>query len=554
MFVREIKKPNDRVSIRIVESHRVGDKVKQKIVTGIGTAHKSDIERIKTLKSIAEEVLIKLRNHDKPALPGLEEVAHATTKKTKASSDKVSISTLKEKARTNKGIEDVFGSKFKQLSLLDCIDSGYKKEESNDLFKEIILDRISSPSSKRQSVGNIKRSKGLSLNLDKVYRMMDKVYENKDRIRNKICSETTNLLKENVDVAFFDVTTLYFESFIPDDLRVSGFSKDGKFKETQVMLALITTTGGLPIGYELFPGNSYEGNTLLKVIEKVEEKYNLSDTFVVADRAMFTKTNLSSLDEKGVKFIVAAKLKGMKKAFQKEILHDISFALKENPSLESWVKEYDFEKYRLVVSYSKKRASKDKKDRERLVERVKKKMSNGKVIIADLINNTGTKKYLKIEKAGAKEATLDDDKISHQEKWDGLHAVITNHKSENTSSNEILAKYKGLWQIEEAFRINKHDLKMRPIYHWTEKRIQAHILICFVAFTLVAFVRHDLKKKNLNLSFKKTREELNNLQVSLVEDSGSKKRFLLPSKITDNQRMIYSALGLKLQQTPTIID
>ena len=549
MFVRLTKKPNDRVSIRIVENYRDGDKVKQRTITGVGTAHKDDVTKIDSLKRVGEEMIIKLKNEDDPVLPGLESIIHAPQKretKQDIPADMVSIQGLKEESRIFEGVEDIFGKAFDSLSLLNSIDTGYKKKEANDLLKDVVLARLSDPTSKKKSVKNIEKDKNKKLDLDQVYRMMDKVHENEDRIKTKICDNTLDLFNQQVDVAFFDVTTLYFESFTPDDLRSSGFSKDNKFKETQVMLALITTTDGLPIGYELFPGNTYEGHTLITVIEQVEKNYNLSNTFIVADRGMFSKNNLEKLDEKNVKFIVAAKLKAMKKDFKNQVTDDVLKALEGHPDLKEWTKDYIYEGRRLVVNYTKKRASKDKKDRDRLVERIKKKMKNEKVLLADLINNTGTKKYLKIERKGSKEATLNEDKITEHAKWDGIHAVITNHLDKDLCSDQILKRYRNLWQIEAAFRVNKHDLKMRPIYHWTEKRIKSHVLICFMAYSLAAFVRYKLNKANIKISFEEIRDELERVQSSVVKDNVTGRRFILPSRPTEIQEKIYKVFGLEI--------
>ncbi len=551
MFVRKTKKPNDRVSLRIVENYREGKKVKQRTITGVGTAQKDDIKKIESLTRVANEMIIKLQNDLRPALPGLVENIYTPVKRNPKTT--VTIENLFEEKRITTGTEEVFAQVFKQMNLLDSIDTGYKRDESNELFKKCVIERISNPVSKKKSVENLKITKEQIVDLDKVYRMMDKVFENEDRIKKKISDITVELFKQKVNVAFFDVTTLYFESFTPDTLRASGFSKDGKFKETQVMLSLITTVDGLPLGYELFPGNSYEGNTLLTVIEQVQKNYDLSETFIVADRAMFTKNNLNKLDEKNVKFIVAAKLKTMKKSEKEPILNDIANALKKNPDLELLVKEYSYEERRLIVSYSKKRANKDRKDRDRLISRIEKKMKDGKVVIADLINNTGTKKYLKIERKGAKEATLNKDKILEHERWDGIHAVITNDNVGKFTSDQILSRYRDLWQIEAAFRLNKHDLKMRPIYHWTEKRIRAHILICFVAYSLVAFGKYQLKKHKIKLSFQKVREELERVQYSVLQDKISRQRFLVPSETTPNQKKIFKAFGLKMANKAKVL-
>lgn len=546
MFVRIVKKNDNHVSVRIVESQRVGDKVKQKTVCCVGHFHKDNIEKIEMHKRIAEEMIIKIKNEISPTLPGMETIIHAVKKKSSQEKDMANIKSLEEEARINTGITDIFGHAYEQLNLMDTIATGYKQEESNELLQEIVLSRIHDPVSKRRSVRNIEQEKNESVDLDKVYRMMDKVFANQDRIKDKIRSSTLDLLNQKVDIAFFDVTTLYFESFTPDNLRNFGFSKDNKFKETQIMLALITTTEGLPLGYELYPGNTYEGNTLITVIEQLEKQYTLSDTFIVADRAMFTQENLSKLERKKVKFIVAAKLKTIKKAIKEQIVADVLQAKTDNTQLENFTKDYEYEGRRLVVSYSKKRADKDKKDRERLIERIEKKMTNGKVRLADLINNTGTKKYLKLEKKGAKEASLNTDKILEATKWDGIHGVITNHLSQELSSQEILKRYTGLWQIEAAFRVNKHDLKMRPIYHWTPNRIKAHILICFIAYSLTSFIRYKLNQKKIKLSFEEIQNELGRREASIVKDKITGKRFIIPSKITELQKSIYTALNLPI--------
>ena len=574
MFVRLVKKKNDHVSVRIVENKRVNGKVKQKTVCCVGHFHKDEHEGIEARKRVAENMIISMKNEDNPAFFGFEHIHAPKKRKTQKKETEqtpdaskipraeepkvpkgfVNADTLKEEHRIHRGVGDIFGHAYEQLNLSDSIETGYKKDQSNEILKEAVLARISAPTSKRQSVENIEKEKNIKLDLDQVYRMMDKVFDNESRIKEKICQSTLNLFKQKIDVAFFDVTTLYFESFTPDELRSSGFSKDNKFKETQVMLALITTTNGLPIGYELFPGNTYEGSTLIAAVEKVEKTYDISNAFLVADRGMFTKENLNHLDKKKIKFIVAAKLKSTKKNLKNQICDDVEQALKRNEELKFWSKDYEYNKWRLIVNYCQKRANKDSKDTQRLVERIKSKMKDGKVRLSDLINNTGTKKFLKIDKNEAKEATLNTEKIEQQARWYGIHGVITNHSSEEMNSNEILARYKNLWQIEAAFRVNKHDLRMRPIYHWTPKRIKAHVLICYMAYALVAVVKYNLKEKGINLSVGKIRQELKDLQETLILDTDTKKRFILPPKINETQRAIYKTLGIELVEKTRFVE
>ena len=407
------------------------------------------------------------------------------------------------------------------MGLFDTIDSGYKQSENNKLLREVVLARIDKPASKRKSVINIAKDRNKEIDLDSIYRMMDKLNKREEWVKEKIARNTLGLFKDKIDVAFFDVTTLYFESFTPDELRVSRYSKDNKVKETQVVLALMTAMDGLPLGYELFPGNTYEGSTLISAVNTLREKYAVVDVSIVADRAMFTE----------------------------KILNDVEIVVKNACSgITNWTGEYDYKGRRLVVGYSKKRALKDKKDRERLLERLKKKIKGEKVRVADLVKNTGTKKYLRFDKKNKEFAILDEEKIEMAKRWDGIYGIASSHDREKVSGAEIFERYRGLWQVEDAFRVNKHDMKMRPIYHWTAKRVKSHILICYMAYALVSTLRHKLKKRNIKLSIERIKEELGYLQASIVRDGQSGKRFLLPSKVTPIQRAIYKSLGLKLEE------
>ena len=369
---------------------------------------------------MGEKLIIDIKNERRPVLPGMETAIHGRrrTKKKKGESSPSSLhKNLKEESRVRVGVDDVFANEFEQLGLLDTINSGYKKEESNKQLKEVVLARIDKPSSKKKSLENIERDKNKEFDLDSVYRMMDKLYKREEWVKEKIGKKTLELFKEKIKVAFFDVTTLYFESFKPDDLRVSGYSKDNKVAETQVVFALMTTEEGLPLGYELFPGNTYEGGTLISAVDTLCKRYEVVDVSIVADRAMFTRSNLEALDKKKMNFIVSAKLKNMKKEMVEEILNDVD-ALKGE--IESWIGEYKHNGRRLVVCYSKKCADKDRKDRQRLLDRVRKKLDRNKVRVSDLVKNTGTKKYLKIERKNKEFATLDEEKIRREERWDGV--------------------------------------------------------------------------------------------------------------------------------------
>jgi len=550
MFVRLIKKPNDHVSVRIVENKRDGKKIKQKTICCVGHTHKNNKEKIQMFKRLGHNLIRDMKEEMQMVFSGIPDSFPPEKKPPNEFPEgMVHAESLKEEHRISTGCSDIFGLAYEQLDLPEVFGKGLKQRQVLELLKEITLCRLEEPSSKRKSVEMLKRVRNREVHLDRVYRMMDKVYEHREGIKARVCERTLSLFKESVDVVFFDVTTLYFESFASDEIRRTGFSKDNKVKETQVLLALMTTCEGLPLGYELFSGNVYEGGALIQAVESMSSCYDIKDILVVADRGMFSRGNLLELDQKGVRFIVGARLRNLKSRERDRILSEAPGFLKEGNLRRKafWTGEFEKEGMRLIVSYDRKRADKDRKEREKILEKIRKKMKKGKVSLMDLAGNKGVKKYLRLEKKGVKKASLDETRIKEDALWDGFSGVITNHPIKK--SGEVMDRYRNLWQIEAAFRLNKHDLKMRPIYHWTPKRIKAHVLICFIAYGLACFVRYSLKQSNIKLSFDRIREELSFVQSSIVKDTKTGRRFRLPSRATATQRAIYGVFNKRINQT-----
>lgn len=545
MFVRVKPKPNGKKSIQIVESYRRADKVSQKILRHVGQAV-TDRE-VEEMTRLAQSIINEMETEKQPCLPFLDPIKILKgNRQKKETSDTVKISTLREEQRIIDGIGDVFGKLYRDLKLDRLISGTHKDGQWNNILESCVLARIANPVSKRRSASLLEADYGIKIPLEKIYRVMDHVADRESDIKQRIAQTTLSLFQEQVDVLFFDVTTLYFESIETDELRAFGFSKDCKFKEVQVVLALVTTTKGLPITYKLFPGNTYEGGTLVEVVKDLQTQYAINNILLVADRAMFNEENLSQMERLGIQYIVAAKLKALPKSLKSEILHseynDQSTVIGDELH---WLKEFEYKSRRLVVGNSSKRAEKDAADRQRLVDRLMKKVKGDKIKVKDLIPNYGSKKYISIENGSA---SINQKKIEADAEWDGLHGVITNATDKTPS--ELLSRYRELWQIEEAFRISKHDLRMRPIYHWTENRIKAHIAICFLAFTLAKQAVYRIALQQEPMSFEQIRNELLHAQSSVVIDLASKKNYIIPSHVTVNQKKLYQAFGLKRSQVP----
>lgn len=548
MFVRIKERGHGKRVVQIVESIRQGDKVRQKVFRHVGQGLTE--QEVQVLKGLAESIIVEHKNAQNPVLPGIDpNQFYAPVKRKRNLNAQVCMGDLREEKRISNGVVDVFGKLYDELGFTSIIRNTRKNRQWNTILKACVLARVATPLSKRATSFLLERDYDIYIPYEKLYDMMDHLFKQEKRVKKLIAQNTLDLFQQAVDILFFDVTTLYFESTEQDELRDFGFSKDCKFKEVQVMLALVTTTDGHPVDYRLFPGNTYEGHTLIDMAKALKSQYQVNDILLVADRAMFNEANLTLMDKEGLQYIVAAKLKSMSKIMKTQILNNQGYRGEVICHQFHWANEFEHKNRRLIVSYSSKRAKKDAADRHRLVERLLKKVNDGKLKIKELIPNYGTKKYLQITGG---EARVNEAKISEDAQWDGLHGVVTNCKTKQ--AGEILSRYRQLWQIEESFRVNKHNLKMRPIYHWRPNRIRAHISICFIAYSMIRHVEHKMRDNHFPMSIDTIRDELRHVQSSIVVDQKTKQHYVIPSKSNSLQQAIYRCFGIKRALVPYAID
>jgi len=551
MFVRIKTTPNSpRKSVQIVQSVRKGDKVVQKIVRYIGIA--MDEDELEKLKLLAESIKIKLEADNQGLLFSPEELARISKGKKDEGSDKdyeVNLKDLLEEQRVVSGIHDIYGSLFDELGYAKVIKNPKRYKSVVDIYKNIVLARIANPVSKKASIDMLEEDFGISINLDKVYRMMDKIdSEAIERLNDITYENTLNLFNQKVDVIFFDCTTIYFEAFEEDDLRRNGYSKDLKFNQPQILLALMVTREGLPIGYKVFEGDKYEGHTLIPMIKEIRQKHKINKVIIVSDAGMFGRNNLEELENlegNGIEYIVGARLKNMPEDIKEEILdtskyREISSGYK--------VMRLKYQGKDLIVSYSEKRAKKDARDRLKAIESLKKKLSKNKSP-NNYLSCYGYKRYLKVSNKIRVE--IDEEKVLNDSRWDGVGGIITNAKG--ISDREILEQYNNLWNVENAFRITKHDLKVRPVFHWKPTRVMAHVAISFTAYTLVKHLEYRVKLQYKKLSCEKIRQILIKAQTSILFDKVKKIRYGLPSRISQEAGKIYKLKRREWRLTPYII-
>lgn len=545
MFVR-VKQNKNKEVVQIVESIRKRGLPKQKILRHVGTAHTP--KELEKLKELAYYIITEIKNKREPQIFNFNTLPLPSQSSQHKYQLYVDLNKLTEQQRIITGIHEIYGNLYKEIGY-DLI---FKQQKiSKDIIRDLALARLSIPKSKKATVELLKETFGINYKLEQIYRALDILKDKKiEQIKTKTYSYTKTLFEQQISLIFYDCTTLYFESFTQDELKSYGYSKDNKFNQSQIVMALAVTKEGLPVYYEIFSGNFYEGYTLKIVIDKLQEKLKIKRMILVADSGLFNKTNLEYLEQNKIEFIVGARLKNLSKTWQSKILDSRDF-IKINQK-EDVLRLFDYQysnTIRLIVSHSAKRAEKDKKERDKSIEKLQKriqKTSNAK----NLISNFGYQKYLKIE--GESHISIDDQKLEHASQWDGLHGVFTNVK--DLKAQELLEQYHGLWQVEESFRINKNDLLIRPIFHWTARRIKSHIAIVFISFSLIRFMQYKLQKSGLKLSAEKISKELNNRQISILKHLTENSYYAIPSKPTDTLKKIYLEFNKKPLVTPYKID
>lgn len=377
------------------------------------------------------------------------------------------------------------GAKLIIDKIYDSIGFNQIKDE---VLRQLVAARICQPMSKMATVEYLKSHFDEDVSLSKIYRYLDKLYNTQQETAQRISvRHTFSVLGGRVEMLFYDVTSLYFESFQEDILRTPGFSKDGKTSETQIILGLLVCENGHPLSYSLFNGAQYESYTMIPMIDDFKQRFKLDDFIVVADSGFMINRNIDLLRKGGYKFIIGGRIKKQKA----KVLEWI----KTLPHTDSLFHEYQLDnKDRLIVTYSSKRAAKDAYNRRKGVERLQKAYASGK-ITKDKISKRGYSKFLTIEKDV--KVTISEEKIAEDEMWDGLKGYVTNT---SLPSSEVVSQYRGLWVVERAFRISKGTLETRPIFHFTERRIEAHVCLCFIAYKVYKELERVINELKLGMS------------------------------------------------------
>lgn len=388
----------------------------------------------------------------------------------------------------------------------------------DDVFRKLVKARLSYPASKAATAEYLKNHFDDDVSLSKIYRYLDKLSDSQHHIVQDISVEhTRKILGGHIGVLFYDVTTLYFEADYEDELRKTGFSKEGRHRNPQIILGLLVSLGGYPLAYCIHEGNKYEGHTMLPVVTEFVHKYSLEDCIVVADSGLMNGDNIADLEANGYKYIIGAKIKTESKKIKEWILNQ--------PKDDRRMVEYGKgDGRRLLVGYTDDRARKDAYNREKGVRRLEKAYRRG-TLTKENINKRGYNKFLTME--GDVKVSIDYDKLEADTKWDGLKGYLTNT---DIPASQVYAAYHNLWHVERAFRISKSKIEIRPMFHFTRKRIEAHVCICFVALKVYKELERLLKLSNINMSVDKVlalAQSIVTIQLTLPQNKQTISRTML---------------------------
>lgn len=512
MFVR--KKPNKSgtVSVQVVQKTKGR---RQLVIKTMGSS--ADESEIRRLETEAREFIHAMEG---PSIPDiLEEECVMDALLGGISNAQVQVI----------GPELVFGALYDRI--------GYGSI-ANEMFRHLVICRLFNPGSKLKTVDYLERYLHKSYSVDQIYYFLDNLCHKKRSVKNEDLKSmveevsfrhTKAVVGGEIAVCFYDMTTLYFEAAEEDDLRRCGFSKDGKHSCPQIFLGLLVASGGNPIGYDIFEGNISEGGTLIPMVEQLARRFGFDHPVVVADAGLLSKRNIAALEDGGFLYILGARPKSESAAVKNHIL-SMKLGYGDIAETKSSTGR------RLILSCTEKRAKKDAYNREKGLARLQKKVRTGQ-LTKQHINNRGYNKYLRLE--GDVKVSIDMDRYEADAAWDGIKGYITNT---DLLPKEVIASYGNLWYIERAFRFNKFDLAVRPIYHRLRNRIEGHICICFTSYTILLEMERLLKTAKSQITVHRAQELVKTMYAISYTTPHSRQTKRAILKMDDEQQELYKLI------------
>ena len=355
--------------------------------------------------------------------------------------------------------------------LSSCYDKLGLNQYQGKIIKDLVIARIYRPVSKRETQADLHELFGKKYSLKTIYRHLKQALDLgiKQTFQQALVNFSKHELKDNLRLVFYDVTTLYFDSQIKTKLKDFGFSKEHKHHKVQVVVGLVVNRQGFPLYFDVFAGNTFEGHTLIKIVKNIQKLLNCLKLVVVADSAMLSQVNLAQLDSENIGFIVGARIGNLPSKLIDQISHRLNAKDKQAIIV-------DYHGSRLICQYSRKRANKDRSDRNRQIKKARRILASPTRL---------TSRYRFVKKSADLDYHLNQELINKAVKLEGIKGYIT-----NTNLNEkiVINRYHDLWKVEKSFRLTKTDLKARPIFLRLDQTIKVHLVIVFAGLAICKYI------------------------------------------------------------------
>jgi hypothetical protein len=366
----------------------------------------------------------------------------------------------------------------------------------------------------------------------------------KDQIEEHLFARRRDLFTD-LDIVFFDTTSIYFEGAGGDTLGQYGHSKDHRPDEKQLVVGAVLDGDGRPICCELWPGNTADVTTLIPIVDRLGRRFKIRQICIVADRGMLSKDTLADLEEQGWPYIVGARMRAQKEV-REEVLADRGrFRVVHGRRDQSTdpaplkVKEVTIAGRRYVVCVNEEEVATDRQRREQIVTALRQQLRQGDKA---LVGNKGYRKYLKVEGAG--HFAIDEAKLEDEARYDGTWVLRT---STELATAEVALQYKKLWMVEHWFRSCKSLLDTRPIYHKRDETIRGHLFCSFLALVLRHELQTRLKERGHDLEWADVMRDLERVQYVDVEHAGQ--RFRLRTELAGSAGRVFQAAGVAAPPT-----
>jgi transposase len=481
MFIKRKSVKNqdgtERSYLQLVESRRINGTPRQIVLLNLGRSDETQSQE--TIEKVTEAMLSASKMYDILRLQD----------------------DLKAEWTKEFGPSLIFRRLWDEIGISDLITAEVKEFETEfsipDAVFNMVLNRLSEPCSK----WHLDVWQGGTYGIEKFdshqyYRAMDYL---------RMFRRVRDLFQQEIDFVLFDTTSLvyYGEGEESEELLAHGFSKAHRGDLKQIVVGVIMSKDGIPLGHEVFPGNQNDVTCFRQIVEKVSEKFKIGRVILVGDRGMISKANVDDLVERGHQYILGYRMRTIPKTDRAEIFSKAQMRRIKGQELR-W-KEVDYKGQRLIVCYNPERAELDQKKREEILQRIRERIKSGD--IRTIVTNGDFKRFLRI--AGEK-PTIDNEAVKRDETYDGIFVISSNTKMRPL---EIIERYKDLWRVEAGFRQLKSEIEAGPIFHWKDRRIRAHIMICFLALMLRTALYKRIKKEDEESSYRLVMSDLRQLRA-----------------------------------------